>query len=164
MKNINRITEHKVFQFSIYVKAIFGLIESITGLILLIAGSRSMTRAVQWVFGNELLEDPHDAMGNFFMNLANNLSLRMHMFVALYMIVHGIAHIMIVLALLYRKRWAYGIAGIMLSLFVLYQIYQIIHQIIHANTFSILLTILTIIDVIIISLLRIEYKRIPKEK
>jgi len=156
VKSIQQVSEHKLFQILMYIKALFGFIESTTGIILLIAGSRSLTRFVQWIFGQELLRDPTDPIGNFFMNLAQTLSLRMHIFFGVYLIVHGFIHVSVVLALIHKKRWAFKLAGIVLTLFMMYQIYQLI------RSFSIVLFIFTIIDIIILSLLKVEYDRLKK--
>jgi len=156
VNRISKITEHKLFQTVVYLKGIFGVLEAAAGIVVLTVGSKSMTRLVEWIFGQEILEDPNDFFGNFFMNLARNLSLKIHIFFGIYLIVHGIVHIAIVFALIHKKLWAFPIAGIVLSLFMIYQIYQIIYS------FSILLVILTAIDLIILSLLKFEYDRLKR--
>jgi len=156
VNRISKFTEHKVFQSVVYIKGIFGVLEAAAGILLLIVDSKSLSRLVEWVFGQELLEDPHDFFGNFFMHIAKNLSLKMHVFFGIYMLVHGIVHIAIVFALIHKKLWAFPVAGIVLSLFVVYQIYSIIHS------FSILIIVLTIIDLIILSLLKFEYDRLKR--
>ena len=158
MKDIHKISEHKLFQSAVYFKGIFGIIESLTGMFLLFFGSRSLNRIVQRVFGQELLEDPSDPIGNFFMNLANKLSLRMHIFFGIYLIVHGIVNIAVVFALIHKKRWAFPMAGIILLLFVVYQVYQLV------RSFSILMLVLTAIDIVILSLLKVEYDRLKSYK
>jgi uncharacterized membrane protein len=153
VKFIHKITEHRLFQTVVYLKGVFGIIEAAAGMLLLIAGSRSLARFVEWIFGNELLEDPSDPIGNFFINIANNLSLKMHIFFGIYLLVHGLVNIGIVFALVHKKRWAFPMAGAILILFVIYQAYQLL------RSFSMTIMVLTFIDLIILSLLKIEYSR-----
>jgi len=148
---IKKVTEHKIFQAGLYVKGIYGILESIAGIITLLVSQRTMTRLVQFIFGQELIEDPHDFFGSFFMNIASNLSVRMHVFIGLYILVHGLVNVGMVLSLVHKKRWAYPAVGILLGIFVIYQIYTIFH------TYSLLMIILTITDIIILALLKFEY-------
>jgi uncharacterized membrane protein len=127
-KVAEQVIEHKLFLAGILVKGIFGILEFIVGIFLVIAGTRPSSRVAQYIFGHGIISSRGDVVGNFLLNLAHNLSLRMHIFVGLYMIVHGIVHIGIVLALVYKKLWAFPIVGVVLSLFLVYQIYQIIHE------------------------------------
>ena len=154
MKFVHKISEHKLFQSLIYIKGIFGIFEALTGIVLLFMNSRSMTRFVQWLFGEELLRDPTDPLGNFFMNLAQTLYLKIHIFFGIYLIVHGIVHIAVVLSLVHKKRWAFPIAGIILAIFIFYQIYHLV------KSFSVIMLVLTILDIMILSLLKIEFDRI----
>ena len=155
---ITRVLEHKIFQASVCVKGIYGLLETLAGIIILIISQRSITRFAQMLFGHELLEDPRDFFGNLFMNAATNLSVRMHIFVGIYIIVHGLANVGIALALYYKKRWAFPTVGVLMVLFIIYQIYTVVH------TFSIVMILLTITDIAILSLLRFEYNRTYKKK
>jgi uncharacterized membrane protein len=155
---IRRVIEHKVFHTGLYIKAIYGFLESIAGIIVLFASQRMITRFVQFIFGQEFIEDPHDLFGSFFLNLANNLSVRMHVFIGLYILVHGLVNIALVLALIHKKRWAFPAAGALMGIFVIYQIYTI------CFTFSLLMIFLTITDLIILALLKFEYDYQYKKK
>ena len=153
-----KISEHKLFLSGIFIKGVFGILESIVGIFLLIAGTRPSSRVAQYIFGHEVISDRTTIIGSFLLRIAHNLSLKMHIFVGSYMIVHGIVNIGMVLALVYKKLWAFPIVGILLALFLVYQIYQLVH------VFSIILLLLTIADVIILSLLKIEYDRLKNSK
>ena len=127
------------------------MLEAIAGIFLLLISHKYITKVVTAMFGQELIEDPKDFLGNFFMHLANNFSLRMHIFIGLYMLVHGLVNIGIVVALTHKKLWAFPIVGGLLVIFIIYQVYMVIHK------FSIIMILLIIIDLVIISLLRFEY-------
>jgi uncharacterized membrane protein len=69
------------------------------------------------------------------------------------MIIHGLVAIAVVIALVHKKMWAFPAAGILLVLFIIYQIYRL------TLAFSLILLILTLIDIAIIFFLRYEYRR-----
>jgi uncharacterized membrane protein len=151
MKLQSRILEHRIFRLGLIMKGVYGIVETALGVFLLSAGSRSLTRVVQFIFGYELIEDPNDFFGNLFMNIARNLSLQMHIFISLFLILHGLISIGIVMALVYKKRWVFPIVGTVLVLFIIYQLYQIV------LTLSVFMIALTLIDMILLGLLKFEY-------
>jgi uncharacterized membrane protein len=113
-----------------------------------------MTSIVQRIFGNELIEDPSDVLGNLFMNFAHSLSLRLKAFLAIFMIAHGLINIGIVLALMHKKLWVFPIVSSLLALLITYQTYMFVHN------HSITLLIITFVDVVLFGLLGVEYHRL----
>jgi uncharacterized membrane protein len=79
------------------------------------------------------------------------------MFAIAYLLVHGIIKLVIVAAIWFSQLWAYWLAGIVFSLFV---IYQMVH---FAVTHSMMMIFLTIVDLIIIALLPPEHRRVSLE-
>jgi uncharacterized membrane protein len=75
-------------------------------------------------------------------------------FAALYLLWHGVVKLALVAALLRRRRWGYlaGIAAF--SLFLAYQMYRYLH------TRSPELLALSIVDVFVIALTWLEYRRL----
>jgi uncharacterized membrane protein len=153
---LKRIREHKIFLISLYIKAVYGLTEAISGIVLIILGSRHLSRIVQWAFGQELLEDPKDVLGNLFMNAASSMSVHVYMFISLYMIVHGIANAVIAYALIKRRLWFFPVAGVMLTFFIIYQLYLII------RAPNITMILLTMIDMTLLVFLKSEYDSLKK--
>ena len=76
------------------------------------------------------------------------------MFAAAYLLWHGVVKVGLVAALLLKRRWAYPAAIIAFFLFLVYQLYRYTH------TRSPALLALSIVDVIVITLTWIEYKRL----
>ncbi len=156
-KHIERIIEHKIFRLSLYIKGIYGLLETIAGVMLLFASSATISRIVEAIFGRELVSDPDDVMANFFMNAARNMSLHVHQLISVIMIVHGILSIGIMLALMKKKLWVFPVVSSLLALTIIYQIYEFVFN------HSIILLIITFVDIAIFALLGQEFHKAKKK-
>jgi uncharacterized membrane protein len=73
-------------------------------------------------------------------------------------LVHGIVKVGLVIALWKKKLWAYPLAGIVLVLFTAYQTYLFLHS------ESLFQVFLTAVDVVILLLLRSEWKRVAQSQ
>ena len=147
---------HDLFLIGIIIKGIDGVLELIGGIILIIARSDTISRLIQAFFQHEIAQDPTDLIANYFIHLSQSLSISTLSFVALYLIIHGSIKIGLFSGLWYKQLWAYPLVGILLSLFVLYQLVRFF------NTYSALLLFLTLVDIMIIVLLRFEYHRLKR--
>lgn len=154
MLKIRKEFLHDIFLIGIFIKGIDGILELIAGIILLITKSNFISNFVQRIFQHELFEDPKDLIANYFVQTSTNISVSLLLFVAIYLIIHGIIKIGIFLGLWYKQAWAYPIAAIVLSLFVIYQSIRLF------SNHSIILLFLILVDISIIILLRFEYKRV----
>jgi uncharacterized membrane protein len=144
---------HTVFRISILLKGIGGLLELISGFLLFFSSLGSLSRAVINFFSRELIEDRTDIIANLLIGLVQNFSSDTKAFIALYLVIDGLINVGLVVALWRKKQWAYPAAMVALSLFIVYQVYKLF------LSFSYYLLFLTLIDIIIILLLRFEYKR-----
>jgi len=145
---------HKIFRASILLKGAYSLIELIAGLILLVVSSNTIVSTVRSIFQHELLEDPHDLFANYLINFFSSFSLKL--FIAWYLIIHGVIKLGLISALWRKKIKAYPIAIGIFIIFLIYQIYKYI------LTPSIILIILSVLDVLIIILIYIEYGHIKR--
>jgi len=145
--------DHKIAKFLVYFKGIFGIIEFITGIGLLLVGRKVLNNVLVWILNFEPFEDHPQFANGTTRFITNHVLGNLHTLIALYMIVHGIVAMAVVLALVHKKLWAFPMAGIIMALFLLYQMYSL------AMTFSLILMILTLIDIAIIIFLRYEYRR-----
>lgn len=145
---------HISFIIGILFKGIDGFWELIGGLFLVFAKSGSIPIIIQTVFQHELSQDPTDLIANYLINLSQTMSLNTLSFAAIYLIIHGSIKLGLFLGLWLKKIWAYPLATILLSLFMVYQLIRL------SYTHSFLLLFLTLIDIIIIFLLKSEYKRL----
>ena len=157
MISLDRALLHRIFRISILMKGIDGILETVGGLLLLFINKHSIAAAVRTLFSHELAQDPSDIVARFLIRLTENMSLNTRLFGALYLLIHGVIKIFLVGSLWRRKLWAYPLAGVILVVFVIYQIFRIVHS------YSVMLLILTVIDIVIIVLLRFEYRRLVAE-
>ena len=149
--------DYKFAKTLIYAKGLFGLFELIVGILLLFSGPKSIIRYTVWLIAFEPLRNPDGIFDYSMQFVANHVLGSMHMLITLYLIVHGLVFIMVVIALVHKKLWAFPIAGIVLMAFIIYQIYKL------AMTFSLLLLIFTILDLMVMVFLRYEYTRVIRE-
>ncbi len=148
------ITEKYVralFDVSIIIKGIDGLLETMGGTLLLFIKPTQLTAIVKLITQRELIEDPKDIIVNYLLNASHHFSLNVELFVAIYLLIHGAIKIIIVVGLLKNKLWAYPLGILVFSAFVLYQIYQYI------QSYSVSLIIFTIFDVFLIFITWYEY-------
>ena len=150
----NSTMDHKWARFLVYFKGIFGILELILGFGLLIVGRKSMNKILLWIINFEPFENHPRLMDSASRFIINHVLGSLHLLIALYMIIHGLVAIAVVIALVHKKMWAFPAAGILLALFIIYQIYRL------ALAFSLILFILTLIDIAIIFFLRYEYRRV----
>jgi len=146
--------DHRIARFLVYFKGIFGIIELITGFGLLLVGKKSLNNVMLWLVDLEPFERHPRLLDSTTKFIAEHILGSLHTLIALYMIVHGLVAIAVVIALVHKKLWAFPTAGIILALFIIYQIYRL------ALVFSLALLIFTLIDIAIIYFLRYEYKRV----
>ena len=145
---------HKFFEIGVFVKGFNGIWETLSGLLVLFLNKETIR---DWFFvlaSRELLEDPSDHLINFLAGVLQNFSREAQTFAALYILIHGALNIFLAVQLYRGKKWAYLFVINVTTLFVLYQIYRIgIHH-------SLLLTILTIIDILFVVVAWHEYRHL----
>lgn len=139
---------HEGFEVSILLKGAGALLETTLGILLLFT---NVLGVVQALISYALVQDPD----NFFATHAQDLtsvSLSTQHFGALYLLSHGLVKLVLVAGLLRDKLWAYPASLAILSLFVLNQVVR------YAQTYSVWLLLLTMFDLVVIWLVRHEYR------
>jgi uncharacterized membrane protein len=149
---------HDLFTAGIIIKFIDGVFELVGGLALIFVRSDSIAKVVQTIFQHELAQDPTDAIANFLIQASQSISAGALSFASIYLIIHGTIKIGIFWGLWSKKLWTYPLAGAILFLFIAYQLARIF------STHSVVLSLLTSLDIIILILLRFEYKRTISSK
>ena len=142
-----------IFEIGIFIKLINGILELIGGMILLFIQPASISKVIGFFANNELIEDPKDVIANYFMHLSQTISVRMQVFAGIYLIIHAIINIGLFTLLWQKKKWAFPLAGSILTILIAYQVYLI------TQTYSMILIVFTLVDVVILALLRFEYVR-----
>lgn len=145
---------HGAYQGGIALKGIDGVLEMAAGVTLLLVSQPAILRFVALMTRAELAEDPSDFVANHAVHMAQNLSVNTRHFAALYLLVHGAIKIGLVAGLLRRLRASYPVALLFLMAFIGYQIYRLVHAP------SLVLAVLTIIDVAIVVLIAGEWQRV----
>jgi uncharacterized membrane protein len=158
---IRRLTHsrlaHVAFWIGILFKAIDGVLETAGGIVLLIINKQSLVTLAYRILGEELTEDPTDWLANFVLREVLNLSPGMKLFAVVYLLTHGLVKLVLAGSIWRSRLWAYPLAGVIFSLFVVYQVYRFVY------TYSIFMLMLTVVDLVIIVLLWPEYQRVSEE-
>lgn len=142
------------YRVGLAIKGLDGLLELVGGLLLLAVPGATIHGLVEDLTTNELSQDPHDFIANGLIYLDHKLLMGgVQLFVALYLIGYGAVKMGLAVALLKRLTGAYRPAIVILSIFLLYQIYQI------GYTHSRWLLALSTLDAIVLVLVIWEYRR-----
>ena len=145
---------HVLFDLSVIGKGIDGVLEIVGGVLLFFVAPDRIYSVLQVLTQHELSEDPRDLVATYLLNSTQHLTRGVTMFAAVYLLWHGAVKVGLVAALLLKRRWAYPAAIAAFSLFLVYQLYRYTH------THSPGLMALSILDVLVIILTWIEYKRL----
>jgi uncharacterized membrane protein len=147
---------HYLFELGVSLKFLNGILELIGGLVLLFISPESLTKLAAMLLTNELFEDPKDLVAKTLLQAVRDLSASTQFFASIYLLVHGIVKVGLVVALWKKKLWAYPLAGVVLTLFTIYQVYLFSHS---GSLFQLFLTA---VDVLILLLLWSEYRRVAQ--
>ena len=143
----------RAFRIGLLLKALDGLAETLGGVLLLIISPEQINHWAERLTQGELSQDPHDFFATHILKTAHSLTGSALVFGAIYLLSHGIIKLVLVFEVWRDHLWAYlALIGVT-ALFVIYQLYRIV------DAFSVGLTLLTILDLIIIYLTSVEYKR-----
>jgi uncharacterized membrane protein len=140
------------FKVSITLKGLDGLLEIIGGIVLLFVRPANLDHLVRSLTQHELSQDPHDFIARHLVHSTSHLSSGSTLFAAIYLLSHGIAKVVLVVALLRDQLWAYPALIILLGAFIAYQLYRLYYR------WSIGLTLLTIFDGFVVWLTWSEYQ------
>ena len=102
---------------------------------------------------HELSRDPHDVVAAHLVHSAGQLTAGSTVFASLYLFSHGLAKVVLVVAVLKDRLWAYPAMIGLLGLFIVYQLYRLG---VHA---TVGLSLLTVFDAVVVWLTVHEYRR-----
>jgi uncharacterized membrane protein len=139
------------FRVSISLKGLHALLETISAIALLRIDPQTINRFVLAVLHQELSEDPQDFVATHLVRASQYFAGSGKYFASLYLLSHGAIKLVLVIALLRNKLWAYPLMIVTLTVFVCYQIYRF------ALSHSVLMILLTLFDVVVIFLTWLEY-------
>jgi uncharacterized membrane protein len=134
-------------------KGLDGVAELLGGLLLLFTTPDQLRQLAASLTRRELSENPHDFIATHLLHTTSGVTGRALLFAAIYLLVHGTAKVVLVVALLLNKLWAYPWMITVLLIFITYQLYRL------AVSPSAGLIALTIFDVLVLALTWREYRR-----
>ena len=141
----------RTFKVSIALKGLDGALEIVGGIVLFFVAPATLQQWARTLTAHELTQDPHDFVARHLLHSASQLSHSTTLFGAIYLLSHGLAKVVLVIALLRERLWAYpGLIGL-LGVFIVYQLYRLTYR------FTIGLTLLTVFDVFVVGLTIREY-------
>ncbi|MDE2091315.1 MAG: DUF2127 domain-containing protein [Gammaproteobacteria bacterium] len=143
---------HWLFILSVAAKGLDGLLETVGGLLVLLASRMDLTNLVIFLTAPELAEDPTDLVANYLRHAAYHLSTSTKNFATAYLLINGIVKMVLVTGLLRGQRWSYRPALVLLVVFVGYQFYRFTH------THSMILLGFMCLDLLAVGLIWIEYR------
>ncbi len=154
MKAIAEKYWHEIFEIGVFIKSLTGLVEVISGILLVSIRASTLHNILIRLSRGELTEDPQDFFFSYANQFLSHLTAATKDFAGFYILAHGLINLFLVLGLLKEKAWAYLVAIGVLSSFMLYQIFTI------ALRPSIFLEVLTAFDVFFVFLIWHEYKHL----
>ena len=143
----------RTFRISVALKGLDGVLEVIGGLVLLFISPDTLQAWARTLTAHELAQDPHDFIARHLLNSASQLSHGTTLFGAAYLLTHGIAKIVLVVAVLRGQLWAYPWMIALLGVFIVYQVYRLSYRL------SVGLLLLTLFDMFVVVLTVLEYRR-----
>ena len=145
---------HIGFEVGAFFKGLDGVLEVIGGALLLAIPPERLRAIVIALTQHELSDDPNDFIASHARRAVRAISPEGELFAALYLLSHGVLKVLLVYALLKRKLWAYPVAIVVFAAFGIYQMYR------YAVTPSLGMIVLTVLDVFVIALTWLEYRRL----
>jgi uncharacterized membrane protein len=143
---------YEYFWISVLLKGAISVLEIIAGIVALIIPPAAVTSITTLLTQGELSEDPNDFIATHLLQAAHSFSAPVQLFVAMYLLSRGTIKVILVIALLKNKLWAYPASLIVLGLFVLYQVYQI------SMSHSIFIIGITLFDFVVMYFIWKEYQ------
>lgn len=115
----------RTFAAGVLAKGLNGVLELAGGILLLLVTPTTINQVVAAATQGELSEDPRDLIDTHLLRAAHGLTGSTVLFGATYLLAHGLVKIVLVVALLQNRRWAYPWMIAFLALFIAYQLYRI---------------------------------------
>jgi uncharacterized membrane protein len=145
-------TLDRAFRITVTIKGIDGVAEIIGGVVLLFVAPATLQSWAKSLTAHELAQDRHDFIATHLLHSASQLSRSTTLFAAVYLLIHGVTKVVLVVAVLRNRMWAYPSIIGLLGVFIAYQVYRLTER------FSVGLTLLTLFDVLVVWLTWREYQ------
>lgn len=145
---------HETFEGAILLKGGFAVLEATAGLLLWLIGPTPILHLIARI--NAVRPgDGTDWLATTLLRMAEGFSVQAEHFFAVYLVAHGVVKLSLVLGLFRRKRWAYPTSIVVMSLFVVYQMWRF------SLTHGVGLLALSVFDAFLVVLIWREWRRLP---
>ena len=145
---------HGSFLGTLVVKGLFSVFEMFGGGLLLFVAPEKINHLVILLTQNELSEDPNDILVSHLVLWSQHLLGSSRIFIAVYLLSHGMVKLFIIASLWIGKLWAYPAGMALFLIFIAYQVYR------YEHSHSMWLIFLTVLDVVLIYLTWVEYQHV----
>lgn len=147
---------HAGFDFMLVVKTLFAIGEVACGITLIFITPDLIQHIVGFFIGGQTISDSSDPLLAHLVTWVSTISPDTERFGTIYLISHGVTKL-IVLALLWRRKlWSYPLSVVLFTAFIAYQLQRF------TFTHSPMLIVLTVLDVVMIVLTILEYRRLKR--
>lgn len=142
----------RVFRISLILKALDGALEILGGLLFLVLSPTQISSVVRRLTQHELSQDPHDFVARHLLRATSGLTHGTTLYAGIYLLGHGLAKVIVIIAVLRDQLWAYPAMIALLGAFIAYQLYRI------AFDPTVGLALLAVFDVFVVWLTAREYR------
>ncbi|MBV9349318.1 MAG: DUF2127 domain-containing protein [Patescibacteria group bacterium] len=143
---------HELFEITILIKAVYGVLEILLGIVILFFSRHLITYLLLHLVQGELGEDPENWLAKQIVHFSSQITSSSELFVGIYFFAGGAIKTIYISGLLLGRAWAYPAAIVCMALFAIYELYRI------TQTHSIVLMIFTALDILTILLVWHEYR------
>lgn len=154
MKKIDDKTVHTAFDIGLSFKGLDALLEITVGIGLLFLTPQRMQTVVEFITYQLPAHGVEETIARYLIAFGHSFSISSQHFAVIYMLSHGILKMVVILFLWRQKLWAYPISIYVFVFFIAFQMYRF------TETYSVMLILLTILDLFMIALTILEYRRI----
>ena len=110
MRAFLRTVLHDSFRVGITMKGLDGLLETLAGLLLLVARPELLAHIVQSIGNSNWLWDVNGYIADHLLQASERLSTGGKMFAAVFLLAHGLAKVILVVGLWFDRLWAYPLS------------------------------------------------------
>src|SRR5438270_10587343 len=108
----------RAFRISVTLKGLDGALEIIGGVLLLVLSPGSIDHLARTLTQHELSQDPHDFIARHVLQATGGLSHGTTIYAGIYLFSHGLAKVVLVVAVLQDRLWAYPAMIAVLGAFI----------------------------------------------
>jgi uncharacterized membrane protein len=148
-----------MFAIAVAIKGIDGGLQFVGALLLMVIPPTLISGVANQIVTRDLLGDPNGTLSTHLAKAANDFTNGgTRWFAIVYLLAHGVIKLVLVWALLKKVLWMFPVSVVVLAGFVVYEVWRA------TNTHSIALPIFAAIDVVIITLIIREYRKLRRER